>query len=80
MPLFAITGITGHVGRAAARRLLAGGAGVRAVVRDEAKAAPWRKLGAEFAVASLLSRRSSRQPTGWTPLLNGASRRDRPKR
>jgi NAD(P)H dehydrogenase (quinone) len=53
MPLFAITGITGHVGRVAARRLLAGGAGVRAVVRDEAKAAPWRKLGAEFAVANL---------------------------
>jgi NAD(P)H dehydrogenase (quinone) len=53
MPLFAITGITGHVGRVAARCLLAGGAGVRAVVRDEAKAAPWRRLGAEFAVANL---------------------------
>jgi NAD(P)H dehydrogenase (quinone) len=45
MPLFAITGITGHVGRVAARRLLTDGAGVRAVARDEAKAAPWRKLG-----------------------------------
>jgi NAD(P)H dehydrogenase (quinone) len=53
MPLFAITGITGHVGGAAAQRLLAQGAGVRAVVRSEAGATAWRNKGAEAAVAGL---------------------------
>jgi NAD(P)H dehydrogenase (quinone) len=54
MPLFAITGITGHVGGAAARRLLARGARVRAVVRKEGEStAAWREQGAESAVAAL---------------------------
>jgi NAD(P)H dehydrogenase (quinone) len=54
MPLFAITGSTGHVGGAAARRLLARGARVRAVVRKEGRATvAWRERGAEPAVAGL---------------------------
>jgi uncharacterized protein YbjT (DUF2867 family) len=53
MSLFAITGITGHVGGTAATRLLAQGTKVRAVVRDAAKADAWRSLGAEAAVAAL---------------------------
>jgi len=53
MPLFAMTGITGHVGGAAAQRLLAQGASVRAVVRTDAGASAWRDKGAEAAVASL---------------------------
>jgi NAD(P)H dehydrogenase (quinone) len=53
MPLFAMTGITGHVGGAAAQRLLAQGARVRAVVRSETGATAWRNKGAEVAVAAL---------------------------
>jgi uncharacterized protein YbjT (DUF2867 family) len=53
MPLFAITGITGRVGGAAARRLLARGARVRAVVRTERRAAAWREKGAESVAAGL---------------------------
>ncbi|WP_049556273.1 NmrA family NAD(P)-binding protein [Nonomuraea sp. SBT364] len=49
--MYAITGVTGHVGGAAARELLARGAAVRAVVRDEAKGAAWSRAGAEIAVA-----------------------------
>jgi NAD(P)H dehydrogenase (quinone) len=51
MPRFAIIGATGHVGGAAVRSLMARHATVRAVVRDEAKAASWREKGIEFAVA-----------------------------
>jgi NAD(P)H dehydrogenase (quinone) len=53
MPLFAITGITGRVGAAAARRLLNEGARVRGVVRDAARATPWREAGTEIASAAL---------------------------
>jgi NAD(P)H dehydrogenase (quinone) len=53
MPLFAMTGITGHVGGAAAQRLLNHGARVRAVVRSETRATPWRDKGTEAAVAGL---------------------------
>ncbi len=49
--MFAITGITGQVGGAAARALIEAGHAVRAVLRDRAKAAPWQALGAEIAVA-----------------------------
>lgn len=51
--MYAITGVTGHVGGATARTLLERGVPVRAVVRDEAKAARWSDLGAETAVADL---------------------------
>jgi uncharacterized protein YbjT (DUF2867 family) len=38
--MFAVLGVTGRVGGAVARSLLAGGESVRAVVRDEAKGRP----------------------------------------
>ncbi|NML32867.1 NmrA family NAD(P)-binding protein [Paraburkholderia antibiotica] len=50
--MFAITGVTGQVGGAAARALLDAGHAVRAVLRDGSKAAPWRARGAEIAIAS----------------------------
>lgn len=50
--MYAITGVTGQVGGAAARALLAGGHKVRAVLRDETKAAQWRECGAEVVIAS----------------------------
>ncbi|GAA2836795.1 hypothetical protein GCM10020220_027050 [Nonomuraea rubra] len=43
--MYAITGVTGHVGGAAARALLAKGEPVRAVVRDPAKGGPWSEAG-----------------------------------
>jgi NAD(P)H dehydrogenase (quinone) len=51
--MYAITGITGQVGAALARSLLAADQGVRAVVRDRGKAAAWAQLGCELAVAEL---------------------------
>ncbi len=51
--MHAITGITGKVGGAAARALLASGQKVRAVVRDADKARPWAALGCEVAVAEM---------------------------
>jgi NAD(P)H dehydrogenase (quinone) len=53
MPTYAIVGITGRVGRAAAEQLLAAGAGVRAVVRSEANGTTWRERGADVAIATL---------------------------
>jgi uncharacterized protein YbjT (DUF2867 family) len=50
--MFAITGVTGQVGGAAARALLDAGHAVRAVLRDESKAAQWAQRGAEVAIAS----------------------------
>ena len=46
--MFLVTGITGHVGGATARRLLETGKQVRALVRDEAKAARWKDKGVEL--------------------------------
>ena len=51
--MFAILGITGQVGGATARALLAAGQPIRAVVRNPAKAAAWADQGAEIAVADL---------------------------
>ncbi len=51
--MFAITGISGQVGGAVARALLAAGRPVRAVVRDPAKGEPWARQGCEVALASL---------------------------
>jgi NAD(P)H dehydrogenase (quinone) len=50
--MYAITGITGRVGGAAAQALLDAGHAVRAVVRDKQKAARWQAKGAELALAS----------------------------
>jgi uncharacterized protein YbjT (DUF2867 family) len=51
--MYAITGITGQVGSAVARTLLAEGATVRAVARDASKAAPWTERGCELAIAEM---------------------------
>ncbi|SIT48631.1 NmrA family protein [Paraburkholderia ribeironis] len=50
--MFAITGVTGQVGGAAARALLDAGHAVRAILRDESKATQWMQRGAEVAIAS----------------------------
>ena len=60
--MYAITGVTGHVGSATARELLARGMEVRAVVRDPAKRGSWEEQGAEVAVAD--SRRSGSTGAG----------------
>jgi NAD(P)H dehydrogenase (quinone) len=49
--MYAVMGITGRVGGAAAHRLLQSGIGVRAVLRDGAKAQPWADRGCEVAIA-----------------------------
>ena len=46
--MFLVTGITGKVGGATARHLLAQGKKVRALVRDRAKAASWTDQGVEL--------------------------------
>ncbi len=46
--MFLVTGITGKVGGATARHLLAHGKTVRALVRDRAKAAIWAEQGVEL--------------------------------
>ena len=51
--MYAITGITGKVGGALARALLAARQPVRAVVRDADKARKWAALGCEIAFASM---------------------------
>lgn len=51
--MYAITGVTGKVGGALARDLLAAGLPVRAVLRDEAKAGEWRSRGCEIAFADM---------------------------
>ncbi|HHY6929716.1 TPA: NmrA family NAD(P)-binding protein [Burkholderia ambifaria] len=49
--MYAITGITGQVGGALARELLATGQPVRAVVRDATRARAWADRGCEIATA-----------------------------
>ncbi|OYX75494.1 MAG: NmrA family transcriptional regulator [Rhizobiales bacterium 32-66-11] len=51
--MYAITGITGKVGGALARSLLAEKLPVRAVLRDVAKAAEWRAGGCDVAIAEM---------------------------
>ena len=51
--MYAITGITGQVGGALARTLLAAHKPVRAVVRNADKAREWAALGCEIAFASM---------------------------
>src|ERR1700679_3526646 len=46
--MYAVMGITGKVGGAVARTLLAKGEKVRGIVRDPEKAADWRKQGVEL--------------------------------
>ncbi|MBK9037351.1 MAG: NmrA family NAD(P)-binding protein [Myxococcales bacterium] len=65
--MFAIAGVTGNTGAVVADTLLAAGAPVRVIVRDAAKAAPWRARGAEIAVADLAD------PAALTAALRGAA-------
>lgn len=51
--MYAITGITGQVGGAVARTLLAAGKSVRAVVRDAEKGAGWAEQGCDVALADI---------------------------
>ncbi|KWA21267.1 NmrA family transcriptional regulator [Burkholderia territorii] len=51
--MYAITGITGQVGGALARTLLAAGRPVRAVARSADRAAPWIARGCDVAVAEM---------------------------
>ena len=51
--MYAITGITGKVGGALGRELLAAGQAVRAIVRDGAKGAAWAAQGCETALAGM---------------------------
>ncbi|MBA8876461.1 NmrA family NAD(P)-binding protein [Phyllobacterium myrsinacearum] len=51
--MYAITGITGKVGGAMARELLASGKSVRAIVRNLGKAGEWQALGCEIAIADM---------------------------
>jgi NAD(P)H dehydrogenase (quinone) len=51
--MFAITGVTGKVGGAVARSLLAQGHKVRCVVRDAEKGRSWSAQGCEIAIASV---------------------------
>ncbi len=51
--MYAVTGITGQVGGVTGRALLNAGLSVRAVVRDAAKGAAWKKCGCEVALADV---------------------------
>jgi NAD(P)H dehydrogenase (quinone) len=51
--MYAVTGITGQVGAVAGRTLLNAGLSVRAVVRDAAKGAGWKKRGCQIALADM---------------------------
>lgn len=51
--MYAITGVSGQVGGAVARSLLASGAEVRAVVRDAKKGATWAADGCQVAIADM---------------------------
>lgn len=51
--MYAITGITGKVGGALARNLLADGLPVRAVLRDATKAVEWKAKGCDVALAEM---------------------------
>jgi uncharacterized protein YbjT (DUF2867 family) len=51
--MYAITGITGKVGGALARTLLAAGQPVRAVVRDADRARSWAERGCEVVTANM---------------------------
>src|SRR5580704_14993037 len=51
--MFAVTGITGQVGGAAARTLLDTGPTVRAVMRDAAKGVAWKERSCEISLADM---------------------------
>jgi uncharacterized protein YbjT (DUF2867 family) len=49
--MFVITGASGNTGSVAAETLLKAGKKVRVILRDAAKGEPWKKRGAEVAIA-----------------------------
>ncbi len=51
--MYAVTGITGKVGAAVARSLLAADQPIRAVIRDRSKSAAWARLGCDVAIADM---------------------------
>ncbi len=51
--MYAVMGVTGKVGGAVARSLLAAGHPVRAIVRDRSKGLVWSERGCEVAVADI---------------------------
>jgi len=51
--MFAIAGVSGHTGRAAAEALLGNRQPLRVIVRDAKQGEPWKARGAEVEVASL---------------------------
>lgn len=51
--MYAITGITGQIGGAVGRTLLAAGQPVRAVVRDVDKGKSWTERGCDVALATI---------------------------
>src|SRR5260370_17587051 len=51
--MYVVAGVTGNTGKVVAEMLLAQRQPVRALVRDEAKGAAWKKRGAEVVVAEL---------------------------
>jgi NAD(P)H dehydrogenase (quinone) len=63
--MFAVTGVTGKVGGAVARTLLAQGQRVRAVVRDAEKGRSWSTQGCDIAIASV------EDSTGLTAAFDG---------
>jgi uncharacterized protein YbjT (DUF2867 family) len=56
--MYAIMGITGQVGGAVARALLAEGKSIRAIVRDAGKGRAWSNRGCEVALANINDSRS----------------------
>jgi len=58
-----VTGATGKVGNATARALLDAGHGVRALVRDPARARPWLHDGVELVVGDVTDQGSVRRAT-----------------
>jgi uncharacterized protein YbjT (DUF2867 family) len=56
--MYAVMGITGQVGGAVARELLAQGKGVRAVVRDAEKGRAWSEQGCDVALAEISDERA----------------------
>jgi uncharacterized protein YbjT (DUF2867 family) len=67
MTIYAIAGVSGHVGSVVADTLLSQGKQVRVIVRDAAKGEPFRARGAEVAVADL------HDPTALTRALTGVA-------
>src|SRR5262245_24584326 len=63
--MYAVAGVTGHTGRAAAEALLRQGATVRAIVRDQANGAERQARGADVAIAALAD------PAALTKALTG---------